>query len=289
MKKNAETPMTGSIDCRIFADQLDALVRGALPEEGMRHLLLHAEACSGCATQMKIQEHLVHPSLHELEARVPETLVAGMWDAVRVGLREQGNVKGLEEPKPHARDTIREEDSSRRVGGPPLPPPAPPSFSWLVPTLAAATLILLMSTGFFYWESARLQDRATALARQVEDQQHWMAELELNASDPVARTAALAGRNPWARALSRQEEISLRNLRSLLARVPADRIILSQEQMEAVLRNRPPLALPLLREALGRISGTNGVTAQELMAALDGLDVNPDTTVPTADLIALLS
>ena len=271
---------TGGVsgDCQVFADQLDALVRGALPEEGVRQLRLHAGSCADCATLLKVQEHLVHPSLEDLESRVPEEVVAGMWEAVREDLssRQPGHGESA---------AAVPEESSLALNHPRLQPRA----RWLVPALAAATLALLFSTGFLYWQTTELQSRAAALAQQVEDQRHWMAELDADAADPVARTAALAGRNPWSRALSRQDQISLADLRDLLARAPGNRVILSQAQLDAVLRNRMPLSPPILRDAMGRIQGTDGVTAAELLAALDGLDASPDTTLPTKELMALFS
>lgn len=258
--------MDRPVDCQVFADQLEALVRGDLPEDGMRQFRLHAHECSECGMQLRVQEHLVEPRLLELEARVPDKMVEGMWDAVEAGLPASGEA-GLVDARAQFR------------------PRAP----WLVPTLAAATIVLLFSTGFLYWKTTRLQTRTQALTQQVEDQRYWMAELEMGGADPVARTAALAGRSPWSRALSRQDEITLRSLRSLLARVPADRVILSRSQMDGVLRSRVPLSPPPLREILGRIPGTDGVTAAELLTALDELEMSPETALPTADLIALLS
>lgn len=263
-ERTEDNGMDKPVDCRIFTDQLDALTRGRLPDEGMRQLRLHADSCPRCGLQLKVQEHLLEPSSHtleSLEARVPEEMVTGMWTAVRADL---GSRRGA---RPRFRDR----------------------HPWLVPALAAATVALLFSTVFLFWQTNQLRTRAATLAQQVDDQRHWMAQLETDASDPVARTAALAGRSSWSRALSRQEEITLGSLRELLARAPADRVILTRSQVDAVLRSRIPLSPPILREALARTGGSEDVTAGALLVALDGLDVSPDTTVPTAELVALLS
>ena len=61
-------------DCDVFQDQLDALQASALPEEGMEQLRLHAESCGDCAVLLRLHEHLVTPSLAELEAAVPDEL-----------------------------------------------------------------------------------------------------------------------------------------------------------------------------------------------------------------------
>lgn len=283
--------MKNDVDCQVFEDQLDGLVRGDLPGEGERQLRLHAEACPECAMQLRVQEHLVRPSLAELEARVPEALLASMWSRV------EGDAR------------IGAEEAARGLGGSApgvLPRPAPggsgegPGLAaragrrfrsgWVVPALAAATLILLFSTGFLAVQLGRLRDREDVLAQQVAEQQRWLSELEVGPdADPVARTAALAGRSPWLRALSRQESITVRDLQLLLERMPGDRIILTRDQVETALTSRMPLSMPFLREVLAEIETREGVRTRDLLRALDGAAVSPDTPVPTADLVSLLS
>jgi hypothetical protein len=252
--------MNKDVDCQVFGDQLDALVRGELPEEGVRQLRLHAESCPDCAMQLRVQEHLILPSLEELEARVPEELLASMWSRVEERVKEEARVE------------IR------------------PRFGWLVPTLAAATLVLFFSTGFLFRELGRLRGREAILAQQVVEQQRWLSELEVGPSaDPVARTAALAGRNPWLRALSRQETISVQGLRTLLERMPGDRIVMSRGQLDAAVRSRTFPLPPPLREALRGIEDREGARARDLLRILDEMELTPELTFPTTDLIRLLS
>lgn len=290
LEETEEDGMNKPLDCQVFADQLDALVRGELPEEGMRQLRIHAEGCPECGLQLKVQEHLVEPelgSLESLEARVPEEMVAGMWEAVREDLSSR-RVAAEDGPAGEPAAAGREMPVAR-TGRSRDHLPFRARRNWLVPALAAAAVALLLSTGFLSWQTVQLRTRATALAQQVEDQRHWMARLEADGSDPVARTAALAGRSPWSRALARQEEITLGTLTDLLARAPGNRVILTRSQMDAILRSRVPLTPPVLRQALARIRGTDDVTADELLRALDGLGASPDTTLPTEQLVALLS
>ena len=77
--------MKKEIDCQVFEDQLDALARGTLPEEGARQLRTHAESCPACAAQMAVQKHLASPSLEELEAAVPEGMLASLWPRIQPG------------------------------------------------------------------------------------------------------------------------------------------------------------------------------------------------------------
>lgn len=258
--------MSRDVDCAVFEDQLDALVKGSLSHEARRLLVLHAGGCPACDMQLRVQRHLAGVSLGELEARVPEAVLAGMWDRV-AGELKRG-------------------PAGRRGRG------------WLVPILAAASLLLLFSSGFLYSELGRAQHREAILSQQVEEQQRWLAELEVSpTADPVARTAALAGRNPWLRALSRQESITVEDLRGLLERMPGDRTVMTEGQLDAALRSRFPLSPSFLGEVLarmdrgrpGRNGGGGGVRAGELLQALDGMDLSPDRSVPTSELMDLLS
>jgi hypothetical protein len=275
------------VDCQIFGDQLDVLVRGELPEEGMRHLRLHADGCQECAMQLKVQETVVGPSLKELEAQVPDDLLTGVWGAVATQLREDAPGEAVVESlPPKAGSGGRGASRTVRPGAAPFRRKA----GWLVPSLAAASLILLVSTGVLARAVVKGQSREALLTQQVSEQRRWMSALELGPSvDPVVRTAALAGRSPWTRALSRQESISIRGLEAMLRRMPGDPIVLTQDQVDAALRSRIPLTPPFLRGALSALQDRDGVRATDLLRALEALEVDPDQTVPTAELLALLS
>lgn len=263
--------MTKDVDCQVFEDQLDALVREELPEEGRRHLLLHAETCRECSMQLRVQEQLVGPPLKALEEQVPEEMLEDMWSRVEGSLPFHDAKKAP-------------------IGQPSGLPRRRPSFGWALPALAAATLALLFSSGFLLWETRRLSDESALLAQQVLEQRRWMSEMEAGAvSDPVVRTAALAGRNPFARALSRQDEISVGGLQNLLERIPGDRIILDGARLDGLLLSRGAISQPLLRDLLDTFDGREGVQARDLIRALESMDVSPTLTVPTSDLMEILS
>ena len=277
--------MSKDVDCQVFEDQLDALVMGTLPEEGRRQLRLHAETCPECAMQVRVQEHLVLPSLEELEARVPEALLASMWSRVEEKVKEEvgAAADGAAASADQGRSSAAGWGGERRGE-------IRPRFGWLVPALAAATLILFFSTGFLFHELGRVRDREAILAQQVVEQQRWLAELDVGPSaDPVARTAALAGRNPWLRALSRQETISVQGLRTLLERMPSDRMVMSRGQLDAAVRSRTLPLPPPLREALRGLEGREGARARDVLRALDEMELSPDLRLPTTDLMRLLS
>lgn len=245
------------VDCRVFEDQLDTLVKDELPGEGKAQLRRHAESCPDCAMQMRMQEHLAAPSLEELEKEVPDEMLATMWNGVNAALADR-------------RRTRR---------------------SWLVPTLAAASVALLFVTGFLARELSQVKERESALAQQVREQQGWLAELDAGlGNDPVVRTAALVGGgSPVTRALARRETLTLEELRSMLRSLPANRILLEAGDARAILGNPSGPAPPLWREVLGDLDVRNGVKAGDLLLVLETMDVNPSTTVSTSELIELLS
>ena len=272
-----EERVSKAVDCLVFEDQLDALVREKLPEEGLDQLRSHAAECPDCGMQLKVQEHLVGPSLEALEAEVPEEMVAAVWPGVREGIREKGAFTPA--PEERIQPGPREFSFPRR-----------PVSRWLVPTLAAASITLLFSSGILLRELNQVLDREAVLTQQVSEQQRWFAELQAGSRvDPVARTAALAGQDAWMRALSRQESISLQGLLTLLERMPGNRTVLSRAQLQSLFQSRAPARFRFLRNAVRSFEGSEGVSAEELLEALRTLDEDEDLTVPTAELVALLS
>ena len=109
--------MNKDVDCRVFEDQLDGLISGELSEEGAHHLRRHALVCPDCAILLKVQEHLALPSLTELSADVPQEHLDSMWNRVQEDLASRDEENRRETPR-RARHT------------------------WLIPTLAAASVAL---------------------------------------------------------------------------------------------------------------------------------------------------
>ncbi len=253
--------MKKGIDCDVFHDQLDALKEGSLSEEGLEQLRLHADACSECAMSLKLHEHLAS-ALTNLEAAVPDELVASVWP----GVEAEVNVKRSEHPG----------DRSVRRGR-----------SWLVPTLAAATLLLGVATGLLYKELTRVQARERVLAQTVTAQQSWLAELDQRTSaNATALEAGLSGPG-WARALPRREQMTIAELSDLLRRMPARATVLTTSQAETLLGAIPVWTPPGWRNAIGEIDIRDGVRAGELVEILDTLGVDPEMTLRTSRVLDL--
>ncbi|UCC71092.1 MAG: zf-HC2 domain-containing protein [Gemmatimonadota bacterium] len=255
--------MTKNVDCEVFQDQLDALKAGALPEDGLAQLQAHAGSCPECATLLEVHEHLTSPALSDLEAAVPDELLASIWPRLQAEIATASSAR------------LRE---SRGWQG----------WGWLVPAMAAATLLLFLGSGLLFQEVRQLRQREDALVAQLAEQERWLAELDFRtSSDPVARTAGLAGRATWERALSRRRSVSVSELRNMLRSVPAAATVFDASELESLQRNIPFWMSSAARKAAAEIRPGDGVQAGELLRLLDTLDVDPGRRIPTARILAL--
>ena len=261
--------MKKDVDCQIFEDQLDGLVKGTLPEEGARQLRIHAASCPDCSMLLRVQEHLALPALEELEAQVPEDLLASVWPRVEAEVESGAGDVPAETgfPMGHQGGRIKR-------------------FSWLVPTLAAASVALLFSTGLLYSELKRSEAREVQLARQVGEMDRWMAGLD-GGSGLVQRTAELAGggknrARAVGYALSGGESLTLDSLLDLLGRYPQGKILFDASQLLALSEttSRPPPELreilTLLGDALTTLGDADGVRVGEFAEWLASSSLPPD-------------
>lgn len=245
------------VDCTVFEDQLDSLVRGERPEAGVAQLQAHASACPACAALLHLQEHLVAPSLAELEALVPDAHVASMWTDV------QG---ALGAPPAGVR---------RRVG-------------WVMPLLAAATVALLFANGLALRALGRAESRAQDLEGQLLDQQRRLVALQVaDVSGPQGARVGLGARGGALRALEERTDLTVADLRDLLAGLPPDTPILGAAHARQLTRSR--LVPAAWRDALARLDTGDEVSAGALLRVLDDLDISGDVPVPAARLFELLT
>jgi hypothetical protein len=228
---------------------------------------------------LRVHEHLALPSLEELEAATPEELVASMWSTVEaeVGPMVEGVVK---------------EGKKDGLGGGSAGTPGVHRFPWLVPTLAAASIVLLFSSGFLFSELKRTKARGMELAEQIGELERGFAGLNERTA-AVERTAGLAGRNRWVRALSmdlgRRESVSIEWVRQRVGRLPPDTPLFTASEVEALLGGVTSWGFPAFRGEVYDRAGTDGLSAQELLAVFDSLNLPPELTVPASRLRDLLS
>lgn len=261
--------MKKGIDCQAFEEQLDACLRGDLPE-GARHLLReHGSSCPDCSALLGMQEHLARPTLAELEESVPADLLATVWPAVRAGI---------------AGATAAATKEKAGVG-----PGRRATAAW-VPALAAACLILLLANGLLLSELREARGRDPLWSRRTQDR---------GSPTVGARPAGTEGRSPaagwwgegqgWASSLAGREELSVAELRTLLERVPPSTTVLTAAQAEALLRAARLRAPASWQAATGKLRTQGGIRAAHLLSLLDALDLPPDRSLPLARLRDLLS
>jgi hypothetical protein len=251
-----------NIDCQVFQDQLDSLKQGVLSDDGIAQLQLHAASCPECETLLGLHEHLSLASLEDLEAAVPDLFVASMWDRVQA-------------------DIATQTAPDRRFGN-------WHRSRWLVPALAAASLLLLVSTALLLGELGRLRGREQVLVQRVTEHEQRLADLELTtASGNATRAANLASRRVLERVLSRRESVSIGELGEILERLPAGTTVVSTSGMEALVGNLSFRASPAWRAVRKEIDVEGGVDAGELLHVLEALDVDPATRIPSARLLAV--
>jgi len=253
------------IDCQVFEDQIDAYSRGALSDEGLEQLRLHAESCPECAMQLRVQEHLAIPSLEEVEAAVPEEVLAAVWPGIQGELAKRRSGSAGRAPSRTGLGWLR----------PNWLHPA-----WLRPTLAAATVVWAIATGFLFSELKRMEAREEALVQRL-------AELDVR-SEAVERTAGLAGRSPLIRALAREGSLSVAALRDRLRSLPGNTVVLDASELEDLLANTPSLTPPVWRAAVAEYEGGEGIRVRDLLAILESSGVPSDMSVPTSRLIQVL-
>ncbi len=287
--------MKKDIDCQVFEDQLDALVEGSLPEEGIDQLRLHVLSCADCAMLVRVQEHLALPTLEELETTVPEDLLGSVWPRVEDVVKEgkEGGLGGVSAETrghwvgPGKRENVRARETPEQSGG---KTPWHRRSTWLIPFLAAASMALLFSTGFLVTQLRKSGMSEIRLARQVEELEAGLNELQ-GRIDGIERTGILASQSPWARAfsldlspLTSQESIRVEWIQQTLQKLPPDTPLLTASQVGGILRSPLSRGFPGLREQLAEHSAADGLSAQELLLVIEGIQLDPDQLIPTSRL-----
>ncbi|HKJ03089.1 MAG TPA: zf-HC2 domain-containing protein [Longimicrobiales bacterium] len=245
------------VDCTVFEDQLDSLVRGELPESGVAQLRAHAARCPECATQLRMREHLVTPSLADLEAQVPDAWVTSMWNDVQAAVAVPGAA-------------VRRRNR------------------WAVPLLAAALVALLFANGLALRALARAENRAEDLASQLLDQQRRLVSLQGERESGLPGVlAGFAGRGSALRALEDRTDLTVAELRALLQELPAQTPLIGAARTRQLARS--PFVPSVWRDAMSRLDTGGEVTAGALLTVLDDLDIPGDATVPAARIFELLT
>lgn len=251
--------MTDRPECEAVQDLLDALSSGGADSGVREQVRLHAAECAKCASLLRVHDLLELPPPDELEAAVPDLHARGMWTAVR-------------DARPRPPQDRRWVRHAR----------------WLVPTLAAASVVLAAVAGGLAVERERLVGRQAELEARLEGQERRLAALETSGAAAGPGAVALLGAPAWERALAAEETITLGRVRELLEALPPGSTLLDRSELEAVASARPssPLRLTAARPEIGdAIDVTDGLQAGELLTALRALGLADATRIPATRVL----
>jgi hypothetical protein len=127
--------MTSGRECDDFAAGLGAYLAGRAAPDTARQFEAHLATCGDCATLLALERRLAAATTADLEAAVPEALVAGLWERLEPQLPRQ--LRAVERRRPwYAR----------------------PALAW------AASLALLLGNGMLAGEVLRTRRHVDELA-----------------------------------------------------------------------------------------------------------------------------
>lgn len=246
--------MSQKVECARFRDSLDDFVDGRIPIEDEERLRRHAQICAACAMQLRVKEHLAEPGRRDLERAVPDGVVESMWPS-------------LESQISAGRRVPRRETGVRR---------------WLIPALAAASLLFILGNGYLLMEVGRLREQSATLASEVQRQERRLAELRTRSlAAPRARTAALSGRT-WQRVLAGREQMTVAELRDLLTAIPSSATLIGPDRAADLAGGF--LVTPELAGGIPfrSVNIDDGIQAGELLGLLDSLEMGEGRSFPVA-------
>jgi hypothetical protein len=222
----------------------------------------HAGWCPECAVLLRIHEHLSCPAQAEIEEAVPDELVTSVWPRVRAAIESRAPARSAAE--------------GARSG-----------WRWLVPALAAAGIALAVGTGALTLEVRELHGRERILAQRIAEQEILIAELDIRTSPGAAvGTAVSPGAGRWERMLTRGGSVTVEEIETALALLPANAAILDPRSTETLLRRLGLLGLAKRGGAIEGIRGEDGLQPAEALQLVRRMDLDPQERISTDRLLA---
>jgi hypothetical protein len=262
------------LTCERFQDYLDLRAAGQLDEQGHAALKSHAVGCPDCALLLRVQEALALPPPVELEARVPDELVTGMWARVEAALPAPA-VPAAKTWAPWVGRHRRR--AAERTGSP------GPSSGLLAPLLAAAVVLLALLSGFLWGEVHQLRQREGRLAGELARQDRLVNGFLQLASGIIAErgpwTPLPAGES-WERGLRHHEAPTLGELTELLGQLPPETTLMSAPDAEAFFWKRLAWKSLVSHDESAPVVMDDGLQAAEALAILRSLRLTPEAKIP---------
>lgn len=235
--------------CEELQELLDRLGGRPPTENEKRELEEHSAVCRDCSLILEAYLHLAGPSNEELEAQVPEEMAGAMWHRVAAQTVERGS--------PIASSKIS-------------------LFRILVPTLAAAVVVLVFALGFMLGELRHLRGVEERMAIELERRDATITALQLGRDETPGMLASERFRTIIRRRfLQDRDAYRVSELVALLEQLPPETRLLSAREAGALLSGGGSSISPY-SERLRKIDYSNGLDAREAIMLIEilGIDRN---------------
>lgn len=289
--------MNRLITCENFMERLEAMASHAMPGEELVRLEKHADGCPDCAMLLRLHVHLADESLADVETRVPDALVAGMWTRLQAEMRGRTGTAASHAPTnrwQHRFCSLRGTRPRSAAG-------------WLVPALAASVMILLFGGGYLLGEVNQLKQRERLLVASLLQQEQMAASgvgtrSAWRSLSPAPQLLAGMNRGPaWlglsrmrssertglTRTLAGERELSVVQLANLLATLPPRAEVLSGEAIRTARWQRSRQREFRRVAEAANVPIEDGLQAGEALRILEKLELNPERTFSTTRLLVL--
>ena len=244
--------MNSQNECEAFQERLDRLGGKPPTEEEAHDFEQHAASCSDCAIILDAYMHLAGPSNKELEVQVPDEMADAMWHRVAAKTVDRGTLPG-----------------SRRIS----------LFRILVPTLAAAVVVLVFALGFMLGELRHLRGVETRMAAELERRDETITALQLGRDDTPGLLASERFRSlARRRFLQDRDAYRVSELIALLEQLPPGTKLLSAREVDALIGGGRSSLSPYNAQ-LRRVDYSNGLDAREAIMLIEILGIDPDELV----------
>ncbi len=253
--------MNSHNECEAFQERLDRL--GGKPPTGdeRKELEGHTAGCPDCATILDAYMHLVGPSNEELEATVPREMTDTMWSRVAAMTIDRGIAPGL-----------------RRTS----------LFRILVPTLAAAVVVLVFTLGFMLGELRHLRGVEARMAAELERRDETITALQLGRDDTPGLLASERFRGLVRRRfLQDRDAYRVGELIALLEQLPPDTKLLNAREVDALVGGGGGSSFSPYNAQLRSVDYSNGLDAREVIMLIEMIGIDPDEMISRERFTAL--
>ncbi|MBN1165203.1 MAG: zf-HC2 domain-containing protein [Candidatus Krumholzibacteriota bacterium] len=251
--------MSQEINCEDFQNLLDALSGEETSAENLSALERHAASCPQCALLLEMRRHLSLPRQDALLSGIPDEYAATMWSRVQEDIDRRGYSSAFAPFRPGA---------WRRA---------------LMPGLAAAALVMILTSLYLFLELGQVKKRERLLATRLERQELILRGLSRGISDapsvgaPRGFPASLPGGG-----FLTQGQLTVGELIAYLEKLPRETTLLGPADSQELLSHSPgwPGSRPGAR-IFSSIDISDGVQAEEIIHLARELELDRGQKIST--------